>query len=185
MSLFDKRSRVDVHYGDNLQTLLELEPHNNTLLNANIALGSAATLSDKPQFLLSGVLPTLDIEPWKKVQQRYINYSQLLDPKSAQEPQSNPESAALVAGLPFKAAVLLEHYQVGPLLLKNVNVQAERLAAAWRVQFANPMALGEVLLPNDSSQPLQINLQNLHLTHEILEGKTTIEEATYLRSSGV
>ena len=177
MSLFDKRSRVDVHYGDNLQTLLELEPHNNTLLNANIALGSAATLSDKPQFLLSGVLPTLDIEPWKKVQQRYINYSQLLDPKSAQEPQSNPESAALVAGLPFKAAVLLEHYQVGPLLLKNVNVQAERLAAAWRVQFANPMALGEVLLPNDSSQPLQINLQNLHLTHEILEGKTTIDMA--------
>jgi len=173
MALSDNSSLVDVTYGDNLQALLELEPHNNNKLhNANIALGEPAALSKEPQFLLSGKLPALDIEPWKKVQQHYIAYMEQLNPDAdkTQLPRT-PESNALVAGLPFRAAILLGHYQVGPLNLENIDVRAKRLSDAWSVDFSNPLVLGDVYLPNDSVRPLQINLQQLRLSRDILEGK--------------
>ncbi len=189
MSMRENSSLIDVSYGDNLQALLELEPNNNNKLhNANIALGGSAKLADKPQFLLSGKLPELDIELWKKVYEQYLSYSQQIDQgntKSVQTFQAGQAKQelevpadALVAGLPFHAAVLLAHYQVGPVLLENIDIQAERLLDAWKVQFVNTIASGDLNLPNDKLKPMQINLTKLHLTNNIIDGKTnTLNES--------
>jgi uncharacterized protein (TIGR02099 family) len=186
MSLFERSSLVDMLYGDNLQALFELDPHqDNKLLNANIALNDNAKLAAEPQFLLSGNLPSLDIEPWKKLQQRYIDYGLLIDsskPKSASLQDDSDshsaltnadENSVLVAGLPFRADMLLKHYQVGPLSLDDINVRAERLISAWKIAFTNPLVDGDVRLPNDASKPLSINLEILHLNSALLGAKPT------------
>lgn len=169
MSLYDQDSLIDVSYGEKLQALFDLDPHNdNKLLNATIALGGQAKLSIEPQFLVSGQLPTLDIEPWKAVQQRYMDYIDeidLFDGKLDRQPEPN---SALVAGLPFRAHVMLDHYQVGPLALDNIDVDAQRLLDAWKVGFNNSVVTGDIYLPNESIKPLQINLQSLHLSSRAL-----------------
>ncbi len=182
MSMRENSSLIDVSYGDNLQALFEVEPQNNNKLhNANIALGGLAKLSDEPQFLLSGALPALDIELWKNVVQQYSEYTRELsaDTKNILTalPANVPASDALVAGLPFKAAVLLGHYQVGPLLLENIDVHAERLADAWKVRFANTTVLGDLYLPNENIKPMQINLEHLHLPQNIVEVQPVASEA--------
>ncbi|RYZ97397.1 MAG: hypothetical protein EOO68_15375, partial [Moraxellaceae bacterium] len=120
----------------------------------------------EPLFLLSGNLPGLDITPWKKVQQRYVDYGVQIDAETSKviaihnddKAQTNAdgaeENSMLVAGLPFRAQVLVAHYQVGPLALDDVKVRAERLAGAWKVSFTNPLLDGDVRLPVDTSKPL-------------------------------
>ncbi|MES2823353.1 MAG: AsmA-like C-terminal region-containing protein [Pseudomonadota bacterium] len=177
MSMFENSSLIDVSYSDNLQALLELEPNNNNKLhNANIALGGSARLADKPQFLLSGKLPELDIELWKKVYEQYVSYSQQLEQGNihsvqAKQPLETPADA-LVAGLPFHAAVTLDHYQVGPILFNDIDVKAERLVDAWKVQFVNAIASGGLYLPNDKQKPIHINLEKLYIPNNMADGKT-------------
>ncbi len=193
MALHEQSSLIALSYGDHLQALFELKPANsNTLYNANIALDSVATLSESPQFLLSGKLPVLDIEPWKKAQQQYVDYTQQLDRGSIKKvvesnPLGNTEPDVLVAGLPFHAAVLLGRYQVGPLLLENIDVRAERLPGAWVVRFANTVTEGDAYLPNEKNKPMQINLKNLHLDNQIISGPVgepiSSEEALQAASS--
>lgn len=171
MSMYGKKSLIDIKYGDNLQGLFELNPEQgNALSNANIALNAPSQLAQQPQFLVSGKLPTIDILPWKKVQERYMSFLQEFTP-TLEKPSvliDKPEDDMLIAGLVFRANVLLDHYKVGPLTLNNIDVNAERIPAAWKVAFSNPIVNGDVYLPNDNKKPLQINLQHLHLTHEIL-----------------
>lgn len=168
MALREQTSRVEVSYGDKLQSVFDLDPHqNNKLLNANIALDSEAKLSETPLFLVSGQLPSIDIELWRKVLQRYWDFSAQLaagKPATAAGPVDN----TLVAGLPFRARVQLGEHQVGPLQLKDIAVEAEPLPDAWKIQFVNPTATGKVYLPSDTSKPLQINLQSLKLTSALL-----------------
>ncbi|MES2674172.1 MAG: AsmA-like C-terminal region-containing protein [Pseudomonadota bacterium] len=187
MSMFENSSLIDVSYNDNLQALLELEPHNNNKLhNANIALGGSAKLADKPQFLLSGKLPELDIEPWQKVYEQYLSYSSQLEQgnHSAQAKQAVETPAdALVAGLPFHAAVALDHYQVGPILFRDIDVKAERLTDAWKVQFVNAIASGGLYLPNDKQKPIRINLENLHIPNNMIDGKTKTLNADALNAN--
>jgi uncharacterized protein (TIGR02099 family) len=73
-------------------------------------------------------------------------------------------SDGLVAGLPFYANVLLEHYQVGSVPLDALAVQAWRLPTAWKLAFTNPVVTGELYAPNDAAKPLDINLARLHLS---------------------
>ena len=170
MALHERTSLIHVSYGANLKTLLLLDAASNKLINANVALGEEAKLSETPQFLVSGKLPTLDIEPLKKVLQRYQNYTARLAPPVTQEQQAAVDAApsALVAGLPFKATITLAHYEVGPLDLKDVAVMASPTPSAWDVHFTNPVTSGEVLLPNDVTQPVRIDLDHLHLTSNLL-----------------
>ena len=205
MSLFERSSLIHVAYDNHLEAVFTLDPRQqNKLTNANIALGSQARLATEPQFLLSGNLPSLDIEPWKKVQQRYLDYNahiaaMLLKPKADNHSPDNHspdnhspdkhrvdnhsadnsiEPAAndsrLVAGLPFRAEVLLAHYQVGPLSLEDVQVRAERLVDGWQVGFTNPLVVGDILLPDDKSNPLEISLASLRLTSNDL-GLTNVD----------
>lgn len=184
MSLSERSSLIDMVYGEDLQALFELDPHQgNKLLNANIALNDSARLAAEPQFLLSGNLPGLDIEPWKKVQQHYVDYGFQInaskptttathdDATSRADSRSSEESSLLVAGLPFRADVLLKHYQVGPLALDDISVRAERLGESWKIAFINPLVEGDVRLPNDSSKPLLINLDSLRLSSALLGAK--------------
>lgn len=177
MSLFDKSSLIHVAYDNQLETLFQLDSRqNNQLLNANIALGSEAKFAAKPQFLVSGNVPAFDIALWKKVQQRYLDYSaqiDLLKPQSTETRTPDADdSSALVAGLPFSADVLLGHYQVGPLGLENIKVHAEQVSDAWKVVFSNPLVDGNIYLPKNSDLPLKINLQNLRLTSALIDAKT-------------
>ena len=185
MSLFERSSLIHVAYDNQLEALFELDPQQqNKLTNANIALGSPAKLATEPQFLMSGKLPGLDIEPWKKVQQRYLDYNaqiaaMLLKPKVENHEPANElavKDTRLVAGLPFRAEVLLAHYQVGPLALENIQVRAERLIDGWKVGFINPLAVGDILLPDGNTHPLAISLESLRLTSQGL-GLTNVDPA--------
>ncbi len=176
MSLFDSSSLIHVTYNNQLETLFQLDPHqNNQLLNANIALGSQAKFAPQPQFLVSGNVPSFDIAPWKKVQQHYLDYSAQIDllKPSATDTHAPGNNSALVAGLPFSADLMLGHYQVGPLALENIKVHAEQVSDAWKVVFSNPLVDGDIYLPKESTLPLKINLQNLRLTSTLIDAKTT------------
>lgn len=184
MSLRDHSSLIDVSYGDNLQALFELDPASNKLRNANIGLDVKAHLPEAPQFLVEGKLPTFDIDPWAKVQQRYLGYIDQLTVNVVKSTELNPQpDDGLVAGLPFRAKLQLDHYQVGPLRLENIDVNAERMPDAWKVAFSNPVVVGDIYLPNEKAKPLQINLQSLHLTRDILEGKATDATSSGAKSS--
>jgi uncharacterized protein (TIGR02099 family) len=179
MSLFDDTSIIHLDYNNQIETLFQLDPRqNNKLLNANIALGSDAKLSSDPQFLLSGTLPGFDITPWKKIQQRYSEYSAQIDRVKAAEPvqQSKAEPYA-IAGLPFRADLLLQHYQVGPLGLDNIKVHAEHVSDAWKIAFANALTTGEIYLPNENSSPMKINLASLRLNSTLLNAQKRDDEA--------
>jgi uncharacterized protein (TIGR02099 family) len=185
MSLFERSSLIHVAYENHLEALFELDPQQqNKLTNANVALGSQAKLATEPQFLLSGNLPRLDIEPWKKVQQHYVDYNaqiaaMLLNPKvENNDPDAEPalKDTGLVAGLPFRADVLLAHYQVGPLALENMQVRAERLVDGWKIGFTNPLAVGDILLHDNNNHPLAISLESLRLTSQNL-GLTSVDPA--------
>ena len=122
-----------------------------------------------------------DVEPWKKVLQRYLDYGTQIDalkPKAIavhsdfdSEPTAAEENSVLVAGLPFRAQILVGHYQVGPLALEDINVRAERLLGAWKIAFTNPLVEGDIRLPIDSNKPLQINLETLRLNSTLLGAK--------------
>lgn len=178
MSLFDHSSLIHVAYNNHLETLFQLDPRqNNRLLNANIALGSQAKFAPEPQFLVSGNLSGFDISLWKKVQQRYLDYTAEIDVLTAKPvPETSPldtQPPAVIAGLPFRADVMLGHYQVGPLALENIKVYAEQVTDAWKVVFSNPLVNGNIYLPKDTHLPLKINLQSLRLTSALLDVKTT------------
>jgi uncharacterized protein (TIGR02099 family) len=177
MSLFDKTSLIHVDYDNHLETLFQLDPReNNRLMNANIALGSQAQFAPEPQFLISGNLPGFDIALWKKVQQRYLDYTAEVDVMTAKpvpEVSSlDSEPPATIAGLPFRADVMLGHYQVGPLALDDIKVHAEQVTDAWKVVFSNPLVDGNIYLPKDARLPLKINLLSLRLTSALLDAKT-------------
>jgi len=186
MALAERNSLIKLNYDNHIQALFELDPHlDNKLLRANIALGSEAKLTGEPQFLVSGTLPGLDIEPWKKVQRYYEDYTAQIDGLRAKPlhrfdagisqpelPDPQTSDSDLVAGLPFRADLLVEHYQVGPLALENLKLQAHRLSNAWKVDVNNLLVDGAIHLPTDTTQPLQINLRALHLTSALLGAKT-------------
>lgn len=178
MSMREQTSLIDVNYGNNLQTLFELDARGSALRNANIALGGHAKLADEPTFLLSGRLPNLNIEPWKKVFDSYLDSVAQLDAITDKHANVDPQAITVqtndtyVAGLPFRANVILDHYEIGPLDLHNVDVNAQRLAGGWKIQFSNPVVSGDVFLPNEKTKPIKIDLDNLYLTRNIIESKT-------------
>jgi len=182
MSLFDNTSIIQLDYNKQIHTLFQLDPRqNNKLLNANIALGSEAKFSSTPEFLVSGTLGDFDIAPWKKIQHRYEQYTSQIDSVKATETSmpSNTEQRDpyAIAGLPFRADLLLEHYQVGPLALDDIKVHAEHVSDAWKIAFANPLTTGEIYLPNENSSPMKINLASLRLNSSLLKAQEREDDA--------
>lgn len=177
--LHESQAQIDVHYNDDIQALFRTDREsNNSLLNANIALGSEAKFGSQPQFLVSGYLPGIDLDAWKEVQARYKTYTERLAPVIAQgvnAPQSaapalitNTEAEGQIAGLPFRAELMLGQYELGSLKLENLNVVAVPVRIGWQLDLKNTIVEGRVVIPDSRFKPLQVDLVSLSLTKEIL-----------------
>lgn len=177
--LHETQAQIDVHYNDDIQALFRTDRvRNNSLLNANIALGNEAKFSEKPQFLVSGYLPSIDLDAWKEVQGRYKTYTERLSPAVAQALNAeastapvlitNVEAEGQIAGLPFRTELMLGQYELGSLKLENLNVIAVPVHAGWQLDLKNSVVEGRVLIPDSRFNPLQIDLARLSLTKEIL-----------------
>lgn len=175
--LQESQAQIDVRYNNDIQALLRTDRvRNNSLVNANIALASAAKLSDKPQFLVSGFLPGIDLDAWKSVQARYKTYTERLAPAVAQAlsalqpdtPELLDEPVGLVAGLPFRAELMLGQYELGATMLENLNVIAVPTRTGWQLQLDNAVVAGRLLVPNSQFTPLQVDLERLSLSREAL-----------------
>lgn len=177
--LQESQAQIGVRYNDDIQVLLRTDRlRNNSLLNANIALASDAKFSEKPQFLVSGYLPGIDLDAWKAVLARYKTYSErlapalvkALDPAASSMPgfTINTEAEGQIAGLPFRTEVTLGQYELGALTLENLNVVAVPVRAGWQLDVKNTLVDGRVLVPDSRFTPLQVDLARLSLTKEIL-----------------
>ncbi|WP_084618539.1 YhdP family phospholipid transporter [Cellvibrio sp. OA-2007] len=177
--LQENQAQIDVRYNNDIQALLRTDrARNNNLLNANIALASDAKLSEQPQFLVSGFLPGIDLDAWKEVRARYKTYTERLTPAIAQALSSSqsaaiyePEQdapAGLVAGLPFRAELMLGQYELGSTLLENLNVVAVPVPLGWQLEVENSVVAGKLLVPDSPFIPLQVDLTRLSLTQSML-----------------
>jgi uncharacterized protein YhdP len=177
--LQDEQSQIRVDYNQDVQALLRTDrTHNNQLLNANIALAADAQLGDKPQFLVSGFLPGIDVDAWKEVQTRYLAYTkrltsvatvwQLTATESAlvQEPPafaSNEDDVGKVAGLPFRIELVLGQYELGAMTLENLAVTAVPVQAGWQLVVKNLVVDGDIFVPESPFVPMDISLKRLSL----------------------
>jgi uncharacterized protein YhdP len=175
--LQESQAQIDVRYNNDIQALLRTDRvRNNSLVTANIALASAAKFSDQPQFLVSGFLPGIDLDTLKAVQSRYKTYSDRLAPAVARAlsslqpdaPELLEQPVGLVAGLPFRAEVMLGQYELGSTTLENLNVIAIPVRSGWQLQLDNAVVAGRLLVPNSQFTPLQVDLDRLSLSRAAL-----------------
>lgn len=189
--LQETRSQIHLAYGENVQALLRMDRRNNNLLAANIALGADAQLSDKPEFVVSGLVPNVDLEQWKTVQSRYVNYVEQLTsvivnplkhPRTPQEVEellaAESEAVGRIAGLPFRTDLLIGQYDVGSLRLENLKLVAVPVKAGWHLNIENPQVAGELLVPSSKLAPLEVNLERLALTKAALGQEDTSDAGT-------
>ncbi len=194
--LQESQAQIDVRYNNDVQALLRMDRGaNNNLVNANIALASDAKLSGRPQFLVSGFLPGIDLDAWKTVLSRYKTYTERLAPvvvqglSSLQATSPNPtgqnpiglelldEPAGLVAGLPFRAELKLGQYKLGSAILENLNVIAVPVRAGWQLAVENEVIAGKLLVPDSPFSPLQVDLDRVSLTKEMLGEEVVVVDS--------
>ena len=96
---------------------------------------------------IRGVLSELDIDPWKKLVDRYAG--------------NDPGGSAkqLLSGADFKIGKLTGF----GTQFDQVNLQLDRKPAAWGVQLDSQQAKGSVNLPDAKGAPIAINLQYVRL----------------------
>lgn len=177
--LQEQQTQIRVDYNQDVQALMRLDRiNNNQLLNANIALAADARLGDKPQFLVSGFLPSIDIEAWKRVRSLYEAYAKRLQPAaiavplSAAEPPplvaEEPAAIGTVAGLPFRADLLLGQYELGAMTLENLSVNAVPVSGGWQLAVKNTLVDGDLFVPESPFVPMDIALNRLSLnSHDL------------------
>jgi len=184
--LQESQAQIDVRYNNDVQALLRTDRvRNNSLLNANIALASEAKLSDQPQFLVSGFIPSVDLDAWKSVLARYKTNTERLAPVVVQALSSlqpttplvvEPDTVGLVAGLPFRAELMLGQYELGSTTLENLNVIATPVRAGWQLELENSIVDGKLLLPDNRFTPLQVDLARLSLSKAMLGQEAATEQ---------
>jgi uncharacterized protein (TIGR02099 family) len=96
---------------------------------------------------IRGVLSELDVDPWKKLVNRYAG--------------NDPGGSAkqLLSGADFKVGKLTGF----GTQLDQVNLQLDRKPAAWGLQIDSQQAKGSVNLPDAKGAPIAINLQYVKL----------------------
>ncbi len=185
--LQDAQAQIHLGYGENTQSLLRLDRRRNSLLSANIALGSDVQLGSGNEFVVSGYVPEVDLDQWKAVQARYLSYSEQLTPvvvNSLKSPRSSHELEELlaaesgdvgrIAGLPFRTNLVIGHYELGSLAFDDLKVIATPVNAGWKLRVANPQVAGELLVPSSKFAPLDVNLDYLALTKAALGEKEAV-----------
>lgn len=169
--LQEEQAQIEMHYNADVQALLRLDRNDNRLLNANIALASDAKFSERPKFLVSGFLPGIDLDAWKQVLARYNSYAERMAPivvQGVSDPAGDSAGDGQVAGLPFKADIMLGHYELGAATLENLNVIATQSAEGWQLQVDNAIVAGQVVVPESPFLPLRVDLDRLSLQREAL-----------------
>ncbi|WP_010170611.1 YhdP family protein [Pseudomonas sp. PAMC 25886] len=96
---------------------------------------------------IRGVLSELDVDPWKKLVDRYAG--------------NDPGGSAkqLLSGADFKIGKLTGF----GTQFDQVNLQLDRKPAAWGLQFDSQQAKGTVGLPDAKGAPIAVNLQYVKL----------------------
>jgi uncharacterized protein (TIGR02099 family) len=169
-----QRMRLDYRQAEDarqplLQVALEQSRDDQSLTNANVALGTRARLPAEPQFLLSGELPVLQLDEWRKVSEAYVTYVRRLNPDSGGDSSlEDPLQTGRVAGLPLRLDITLASHVLGPLKLENLNLTAWQEEDHWHLSFANPRLVGNLQKPLAENRPMTITLQELHLTRQLL-----------------
>lgn len=167
------QSLVQLDYSDDVQALFRSSRvDERRLLNAAIGIGEPAQFLAQPGFEVSGFLPKVDIDAWRDVLNRYDAYSTQFTPTQAPvdvlDDWRTPDAATLVAGLPFKASLVVGEHYVGTLRLENLHVVAEPLQRGWRVGVNNDAITGQLLIPRTALVPLEVSIARLALTREAL-----------------
>lgn len=175
-----------------VHALLRLQRDTNQLLNTNIALANRALLSQPAQFLVSGYLPGFNLEQWQNVLERYQSYTAQIapipDPTVAvaidehdQAPDVAKNNPTHIAGLPFRVNVTLGEHKLGVLTLKQLAINLVPQEDAWSLDLHNSLIAGLIHIPNEKTQPIDINLQYLHLSNDAFgeeaDALGTLEEA--------
>lgn len=195
--LQETESQIHLAYGENVQALLRMDRRRNNLLAANIALAADVHLGSIPEFVVSGVVPTVELDQWKSVQARYLDYvdqltsvvvNPLKHPRTPQDVEellaAESESVGRIAGLPFRTDLVIGQYDVGSLRLENLKLVAVPIKAGWHLQIENPLIAGELLVPSSQFTPLEINLERLALTRAALGQEETAAAGTDQESAG-
>ena len=99
---------------------------------------------------IRGVLSELDIDPWKKLIDRYVGND------------LGGSAKQLLNGANFKVDKLIGF----GTQFDQVSLQLERKPAAWGLQLASQQAKGSANLPDTKGTPIAINLQYVKLPAE-------------------
>lgn len=174
--LQEDRSQVQFAYGTDVEGLLRMDREEGKLLAANIALGSEAKLPDGPRFLVSGYVPEVDLEQLKDLQERYESYTRELNavvvhplnsPRTPQDIEemlaTETESVGRVAGLPFKADLVIGSYELGSVEFQDLNLEAVPVKGGWSLEVNNPQVEGNLFIPSSKQIPLEVTLEKLSL----------------------
>lgn len=152
---------LDVLYAQLAQALLQLEAEDYSLNRANLAFNQAASLPIQPSLRLSGRLEALDIEAWQSVWQRYLSYTQNSTPGSEVRTAMPLDPSLLLA-----ADLTLGEHQLGPLTLRELEIDLESRANGWFVNLTNDTLKG-ALRWYSNDQPVELDLEYLRLEPEL------------------
>ena len=148
MTLQGAERRYWFDYGDLANFTFAAPPDKFSDGRGELFLGDGdALLPGGKGLRIRGVLSELDIDPWKKLIDRYAG--------------NDPGGSAkqLLSGADFKVGKLTGFGQQ----FDQVNLQLERKPSAWGLQFDSQQAKGTVNLSDAKGAPIAVNLQYVKL----------------------
>lgn len=167
MWLQPEYSQIQASYNGKLDTLFRMQRgKSGRLLNASIALSQEAKFATDEtthasEFLVSGFIPDFDLDAWKKTKLQYDTYRQQLLPTINDDGvEENPEE---IAGLPFRAELVLGQYELASNKFEHLGVRARRNAEGWILDLENPKVSGRLTIPHSSGVPLGVKLKQLYI----------------------
>lgn len=163
---------AEVHYGERLKALAQLDRQPSALRRLSVGVGVALELPDEPGIRLAGTLQQLNVPAWRDAIERY---------RSMTPPAANVATDALnsMPGLPVRADLRLARHQVGPLALENLQLNLTSMERGWRLGFDNDQLSG--LLEWVPEQPLNLTLARVSLPESVLEAAESSASAESAR----
>lgn len=149
---------AEVHYGQQLQGVAQMDREQNTLQRLSVGVGVMPELPTEPGIRVAGAFQQLDVQAWRDAVERY----QAMHP-----PTDEAATGALsaVAGLPVEADIELAQHQLGPLSLENLRLHLTSIREGWRLGFNNDQLSGQ--LEWRPEQPLDLMLDRVTLPESV------------------
>ena len=169
MWLQPEYSQIQASYDGKVDSLFRMQRgQNGRLLNANIALSQEAKFASDDgihlsEFLVSGFMSGFDLDAWKKTKLQYDEYRQKLSPTILDAEESIENSPEKIAGLPFRAELVLGNYELASNKFEHLAVNAKRNSEGWVLDLENPKINGELLVPHLAEVPLRVKLKQLYI----------------------